>query len=213
MSDDEETGTDTTSLNRATYDRIAVRYAERQENDRLEGPSLFDGLEKAFLECVPRDGVVLDVGCGPGFDGARFVEQGLAVIGVDLSMGMLSLATTKLSHRVVQADMRALPLAARSADGVWAVASLLHVPAHDTLTTLTEFHRVLRRGSALALVTAVDDQSGFEAVPYAAEERRWFVYRDETTLHEQLVETEFEVNYRSVIAASRRWATFCAVKR
>lgn len=134
------------------------------------------------------------------------------MIGVDVSWEMLTIASSKFNGRVLQADMRALPVGARSVDGVRAVASLLHVPASDTVGTLAEFRRVLRRGGALALVTAVDDTTGFEAVPYAAGEQRWFVYRDETLLNQQLAEVGFDVTHRALVAGSRRWATFCALK-
>jgi ubiquinone/menaquinone biosynthesis C-methylase UbiE len=203
---------DATSVTRATYDRIAQRYAERQEVDQTNGPSLFEELEAAFLLRVPNDGIVLDVGCGPGLDGVRIIERGRRVVGVDVSWGMLTIASPKLNGRVLQADMRALPVGARSVDGVWAVASVLHVPASDTLGTLGEFERVLRRGGALALVTAVDDTTGFEPVPYAPGEQRWFVYRDGALLNEQLADVGFDVMYRSLVVGSRRWATFCALK-
>src|SRR3954449_1965117 len=62
---------DHTAGNRATYDRIAERYAEHQ-NPGAEGyESWFADLEARFVAALPVNGLVADAGCGPAFDGGR----------------------------------------------------------------------------------------------------------------------------------------------
>lgn len=203
---------DGTAHTRGTYDRIAGRYAEQQGGDRATQPPLFAQLESSFLSLLPPGALILDVGCGPGFDAALFRRRGCRVVGIDLSHAMLAIAAPALAGRVLQADMRALPLAEGSADGVWSVASLLHVPDADTAKVIGEWHRVLRGGGVLALVTAVDGRSGFEAVPYAEGEERWFVYRDEGALYEGIVGAGFALRARAQVSGSRRWATYLVQK-
>lgn len=144
-----------TTLNRATYDRIAGLYADNLDQLIVSGGRYFAALEDAFLSRLPRRGVVGDLGCGPGRDGARIAAAGHAVLGVDLSGSMLRLASTGLAGRVVQGDLRAVPLASASLDGIWNVASLLHVPEQGTGSVLREFRRLLRTEGVLALVTAL----------------------------------------------------------
>ena len=73
--------------------------------------------------------------------------------------------------------MRALPLVSRRLDGIWCVAARLHVEESDTPEVLHQFRRTLRDGGVLSLVTAAGESQGWEPVPYAPFERRWFVYR------------------------------------
>jgi SAM-dependent methyltransferase len=201
---------DVTALNRRAYDRIASRYAERQRQRQPADGRWFPDIEDRFLAGVPAGGLLADLGCGPGFDGARFTTAGFQVLAMDLSAGMLEVAARSLAGRVAQADLRALPIAAGCLDGIWCSAALLHVPDDDTARVLQEFRRTLRRSGTLALVTAVGDSSRFEAVPYARGEERWFVYRDTDRLRQQLSEAGFIVQIEREVAGNRRWMTLLA---
>jgi SAM-dependent methyltransferase len=201
---------DHTSSNRSTYDRIAVRYAQHQNQPRTATDDLFSSFECAFLAKVPDAGVVADMGCGPAMDGGRFAAQGYRVLGLDLSAGMLEVAAQRLPGRLVQGDMRALPLASGQLDAIWSVASLLHVPQHDTMTVLLEFRRALADTGTLALITALGDGDVIEAVPYAPDEYRWFVYRNRHRLVQQVRNAGFSVDYEGQVDGSRLWSTVLA---
>lgn len=59
--------------------------------------------------------------------------------------------------------MRELPLASESVDGLWACASLLHVPRSDAVPTLAEFGRVLDpEGVALVMLKRTGGEAGTE---------------------------------------------------
>jgi SAM-dependent methyltransferase len=196
---------DRTALNRATYDRIASRYAENHDQQLPEGGRFFASLEDAFLARLPAGGVVADLGCGPGRDGARFRHRGYVVVGVDLSAAMLGLAATGLGGRVAQGDLRALPLGPGSLDGIWTIASLLHVPEVDTAAVLRGFRRVLRPDGVLSLVTALGEDARLEPVAYAPDETRWFVYRRAVRLRAQLAVAGFEIELEEEGEGNRRW--------
>jgi len=201
---------DQTTTNRATYDRIARRYAENQRINVSRNESLFAELEETFLTALPERALVADVGCGPGFDAGRFADRGFQAVGVDLSGGMLAVASKELPGRLMQADMRALPITSGQLDGIWCIASLLHVPDVDTLSVLREFKRVLRRAGTLALVTALGESEGFESVPYVANEQRWFVYRNQENLKGQLLSAGFIVRLDGQVQGNRLWSTLLA---
>ena len=168
---------DFSAVNRATYDRIAGRYSDHQEQQKPSDGRWFPTLEGAFLERVPSRGLIADLGCGPGLDGARFIQAGFRVIGMDLSASMLAIAAGSLGGSVAQADLRALPIGSGSLDGIWCCAALLHVPEGDTPRVLQGLRRALKPDGSLALVTALGDGHRLELVPYAPGERRWFAYR------------------------------------
>lgn len=201
---------DQTGLNRQTYDRIARQYADRQVELQSTERHWLARLETAFVSGLPRGGLVADLGCGPAYDGRRLGGKGLQVFGMDLSAGMLAVVSENLDGRVLQADLRALPIASEHIDGIWNVASLLHVPSADTRQVFREFRRVLKPSGSLVLVTAVGDSSRHEAVPYVADEFRWFVYRDPASLRARLKEAGFSIRIEEEIQGGRHWWTVLA---
>ena len=150
------------------------------------------------------------MGCGPAMDGGRFAAKGYRVLGLDLSAGMLAVAAERLPGRLVQGDLRALPLISGQLDAIWSVASLLHVPQRDTSKVLLEFRRTLRDTGTLALITALGDRDVFEAVPYAPDEQRWFVYRNQHRLVQQIRDAGFRVDFEGQVEGNRLWSTVLA---
>ena len=197
---------ETTGHYQAAYDRIAALYAERQAGLGR----VFTDVRAAFFACLPPVGTVADLGCGPARDGAILAEAGHGMAGIDRSAGMLAQAANLLPRRVAQADLRSLPLASGSLDGIWCAAALLHVPHDQTMAVLGEMHRVLRRDGRLALITAAGQGTRLEEVSYAPGIRRWFFYRDPGQLTEQLGHAAFSVSSVTEEATSRHWVKILA---
>ena len=131
------------------YEKNAKRYAERTKNRP------FARLYSRFAAHVPAGGRVLDLGCGPGFDAQVLHDKGYDVVLTDFSFEMLRMATC--SPRIL-ADMRRLPFQRESFDGVWAVASLLHIPREQIQDVLRDILNVLTPGGVL-LSTLKSDQA------------------------------------------------------
>jgi ubiquinone/menaquinone biosynthesis C-methylase UbiE len=124
---------------RETYNRIAADY-----NDDHEADTWDDDFRVAFCSLLPAHARILDLGCGPGTDSKLLVESGLTVTGFDLSDELLKIAANKNpSVEFIQGDMRKLPLSDNSFDGVFAKASLLHIPKSDMPMVLKEIKRVV----------------------------------------------------------------------
>jgi SAM-dependent methyltransferase len=203
--DGDSTLADSTSSNRQTYDRIARSYADSQVQLPSGEEHWLFRVERDFVAGLPGEGIVADMGCGPAYDGLRLAGRGLRVLGMDLSAGMLAIAAQHLNGHVAQADLRVLPIASQQLDGIWNMASLLHVPERDTPTVLGEFRRVMRPSGSLVLVTALGDSARHEPVPYAADESRWFVYRDPVVLKAQMREAGFVIRSEEERQSTRHW--------
>lgn len=118
---------------------------------------------------------LLDVGCGPGADVATFADRGYDVVGFDLTRSFLDEARDNVDAPLVRGDMRSLPFESNRFDGVWACASLLHVPRADVPATLREFGRVLDEPGTLV---ATLKREGTDR--HAADDRYFERYRTET---------------------------------
>jgi SAM-dependent methyltransferase len=119
--------------------------------------------------------VVLDAGCGNGFDLRRIVGLGSCrrVVGMDLSAGMLrSASDCRDPDRVwlVQADVQRCPVRDGSVDVAMAMHMLYHVP--DVPAAVRELRRVIRPGGTLlASANAGGSMSEITAVFDAAVSR------------------------------------------
>jgi SAM-dependent methyltransferase len=113
---------------------------------------------------------VLDAGCGPGRDLARLTALGHRGVGLDLNADFARKA--RRHGPLVLGDLRALPLCSDAFDGVWASASLIHLPAAAAGAVLGELRRVARRGAALHVSVRVAGSAGWAADEPAG--RRWF---------------------------------------
>jgi SAM-dependent methyltransferase len=124
------------------YNKIAKPYAKE-----FSRPS--DYIDN-FITYLPKNGRVLDIGCGPGFDSSYFVAKGFKVMGVDLSKEMLLLAKKNCpGGEFKNLDFRKLDFPERSFDGIFASCSLIHIPKSDVLPTLKKFFKMLKPGGVI----------------------------------------------------------------
>jgi len=120
------------------YARHAERYASHRT--RPTGHQL-----TRFLHALPAGARILELGCGNGMDAARMLQLGFDVDATDGTPEMVAEARKRIDHRARL--LRFEDIDAEAAyDGVWASASLLHVPAQDLPDILGRIHRALRPG-------------------------------------------------------------------
>lgn len=136
---------------RRQYDRAAARYDRRWAGYVRRTVDLL----QARAAVAPGERV-LDVGCGTGAFAARLAGQNprQAVVGVDLSAGMLAEARRKLADapnaRFVQAPATRLPFDDGAFDVVVSASALHYVP--EPAEALREAARVLAPGGRLVLL-------------------------------------------------------------
>ena len=92
---------------------------------------------------------VLDFGCGPGRDLQAFTRLGHLAIGLDGSAQFAGMARADSGCEVWQQDFLKLDLPTCYFDGVYANASLFHVPSRELPRVLRELHSTLKPGGVL----------------------------------------------------------------
>ncbi len=107
-----------------------------------------DSLYARFLPHIPPGGHILDAGCGSGRDTLAFLQKGYRVTAFDASPTLAALAERHTGQPVQVLRFQDLAWR-REFDGIWACASLLHVPAVDLPEALGRLALALRLGGVL----------------------------------------------------------------
>ena len=92
---------------------------------------------------------VLDFGCGPGRDLKAFTDLGHIAVGLEGSARFAAMAREYSGCEVLEQDFLKLDLPAARFDGVFANASLFHVPGRELPRVLRELHASLKPGGVL----------------------------------------------------------------
>lgn len=110
-----------------------------------------------FLEYLPKPHLanqqkILDVGCGSGRDSVFFANQGFEVIAIDGSKSLIELAQqtdTRIDWQCLRFDEIAKQSWQNQFTGIWACASLLHMPFDDLTKLLNDLIRCLKSDGIL----------------------------------------------------------------
>jgi SAM-dependent methyltransferase len=138
------------------YERSAVECVARWNRRRHRRPPLL----VEWLKYLPADARLLDLGCGGGHDAGDLDQRGYRVVGVDRTGALLSAGRRRHALLpLVRADLRQLPFEAMSFDGLWAAASLMHLPKPAARRLLTDLYRLIRPGGLLAATATQGAQS------------------------------------------------------
>lgn len=95
-------------------------------------------LYQRFLPLLPERAHILDVGCGSGRDAKFFIQHGYHVTAFDSSINIAAMAEKEIGQSVQVQRAQDMQFE-NEFDGIWACASLLHVPAKELPDV---FHRL-----------------------------------------------------------------------
>jgi SAM-dependent methyltransferase len=127
-----------------SYDQVAEEYIARIFHE-LEHKPLDREILDRFAANVQGLGPVCDMGCGPGHVSRYLHDQGVNVLGIDLSPRMVELAwqlNPGIEFR--QGNMLALDVEDETWGGIVAFYALIHIPRDQVVRALQELRRVLR---------------------------------------------------------------------
>ena len=122
----------------------------------------------AFLKPLPQTGAldILDFGCGPGRDVYYFKSLGHRVTGLDGSAEFCRMARTYSGCQILQQNFLSLDLPAHGFDGIFANASLFHVPSRELPRVLAELHAALKPAGILFISNPRGEGEGWSGQRY-----------------------------------------------
>lgn len=128
-----------------TYDHMAVAFCKGTANHDVTQNIT------ALLEAIRGEGphVILDFGCGPGRDLSHFSELGHEAVGLDGSIEFVKIARANTDCEVLHQDFLKLELPFNHFDGIFANASLFHVPNSQLDRVLSNLAATLKPGGVL----------------------------------------------------------------
>jgi SAM-dependent methyltransferase len=105
---------------------------------------------------------ILDFGCGPGRDLKAFAALGHIAVGLEGAAEFVAIACAHSGCEVWQQDFLKLDLPGGHFDGVFANATLFHVPSQELPRVLRELRDSLKPGGVL-----------FASIPHGHNEEGW----------------------------------------
>lgn len=159
------------------YDVYSTEYTKT----RSENSFILDHLKNEFslfTEKLPGK-KIMDLGSGPGRDALLLKENGLNPICVDISASMIKLCSER-GLEAVQMDIEDLDFENSSFDGVWAYASLIHIPKKRIYNTLARIREILKP-SGLFFVGMIggDSETLYQSKDKPDKKRFFALYQDD----------------------------------
>ncbi len=141
---------------------------------------------QALTQAMPRNpGRILDFGCGPGRDLVAFQAEGHEAIGLDATPAFVTMARDTTGCEVWQQNFLDLDLPDQHFDGIFANASLIHVPQAEMLRVLQELGRSLVENGAIVMSLARGEGEGFANRPTGQRYTSFWEYETMTPILEQ----------------------------
>jgi SAM-dependent methyltransferase len=134
-------------------DEFAKKEALTVEHYEMNAASFWQGTKdhdvsqniQAFLSALPKEKSlnILDIGCGPGRDLHHFKSLGHNPIGLDGSEKFCEMAQQYSGCETLHQNFSNIDISAFQFDGVFANASLFHVPKNILPNVLNKIHDAL----------------------------------------------------------------------
>lgn len=205
---------------RAVYDRIAPDYAAANRVMRPEMLEMLGRFGLAFVAAAraaaraasATPARIVEVGCGPGRDMVWLEEQGMNVVGADLSRGMLQQARLRVRGPLLQMDMRRLAFRPARFHGAWCNAALLHLPRADAPGVLSQIAGLLAPRAPLFLSLQGGTGETWEHGAYGHTVDRFFTRYSPDGVVASLTAAGFALKDQDQQpAGSRLWLRFLAL--
>lgn len=161
---------------------MSIEYYNKNAEEFYNGTVSADMSETCdkFLKYIAPGGRILDAGCGSGRDSLYFIKRGYKVVSFDASEKMVKLSSDLIGQQTLlmkfdEADFK------DEFDGIWACASLLHVPKAEMKDVMRKLIQGLKKNGILYMSFKYGQREEFRG-------ERLFNLYDEKSLAELITE-------------------------
>ena len=126
------------------YNRKAAEYANL-DIDQVSLKAYRD-----FSSALPKNGLVLDYGCGPGYFAKKFLADGFKVDAFDASEKMIEIVSREDQINSWIAGFKSFHSSTKY-DGIWANFSLLHAPKKEIAPLIQKIFKSLKSNGLFSL--------------------------------------------------------------
>ena len=182
---------------------VAAYSATVDEYEAAHASKLADIVAR-FAASLRAPSLILDVGCGPGRDLERFTAHGHVARGLELNPEFVVRA--RRHAPTTQCDVRDVAdhYPSEFFDGIWAAASLVHLPTADMHDVLAQLGRLLRPGGKLFVSVRSTGETGWLDEP---DGRRWYMVWAADALAAAVTAAGFGVDAVTRGLYTELWAT------
>lgn len=159
---------------------------------------------------------ILDIGCGSGRDAEYFVSKDLDVIGIDLSDRFIEISKAKVPNaQFIKMDMRNINFPVNSFDGIWSMASLLHIPKLEIKDTIIKFREVLKTNGIVYISVKLGEGEKFVKRDRYKGLEKFFAFYTESEISDLLKDYGFEIIKLSLYKVPKQdtWIDVFAIKK
>ncbi len=139
-----------------------ISYYDSNASDFANGTAdvVFTDIQDRFLSYIPKEGYILDFGCGSGRDTKYFLSKGFQVDAVDGSSKLCEIASRNTGITVRKLLFSELDETEKY-DGIWACASILHLPKSELAHVFEKMIKAARRSGVIYTSFKYGDFEGY----------------------------------------------------
>lgn len=167
------------------YNRYSEKYKENIKNVDISF------LLEKFLSYLPKGSSILDAGCGTGRDSFIMKKKGYSVTAFDGSYKMVEIAKKNTHLDVLLGTFEEIQFPQNSFDGIWAIASLLHVDKKNMQKVYAKFYQFLKEDGYFFCSYHLKEEDYYDA-------GRKFTCYTEKSFRDFIAKTGFDIVYLEV---------------
>jgi len=192
---------------KATYNLLAEAWHKDHKSDTwwIEGTD-------QFANFLNSGSTVLDVGCGAGIKSKYLISKGLKVTGIDFSGNLIKIAKREVVNgEFMLLDIREADKLEQGFDGIFAQASLLHIPKNEIEKAVRVLYNKLKDGGYFYIAVKEKGANGPEEEikqenGYGYDYERFFSYFSIDEIKEHLRKLNMAICYESITpSGNTRW--------
>jgi len=192
---------------KATYNLLAEAWHKDHKSDIW-----WIGGTDRFADFLNPGSAVLDVGCGAGTKSKYLISKGLRVTGIDFSENLIKIAKREaVNGKFVLLDMREVDKLNQEFDGIFAQATLLHIPRNEIEKVVRGLYNKLKDGGYFYIAVKEKRANGPEEEikpesGYGHDYERFFSYFSIDEIKEYLRKLNMAICYESITpSGNTRW--------